>query len=186
MAPSTRLRSKPARRVNYAAPPTGRSGTRGNPILLEATLEPESLPVAEDVESAPRSRRKAVVRVKSGGVTKPKAGTKKAGKAATTSKKQERPAKLECSICATTKNTLRSFKIPEDAETCDHFKSVCGQCIQRLTKTKIADRQLAEAEVGCMFPACQETLDMGTLKIAISKSCFEEYVLPVRPNAHPR
>ena len=173
MAPSTRLRSKPERRVNYAAP-TGRSGARGNPIILEATPEPEPVPVSEGVDAAPRSRRKTVARVKSGGVTKPKTVTTKEANAATKLKKQERPAKLECSICATTKNTRRSFRIPGDAETCDHFKSVCGQCIQRLIKTKIADRQLAEAEVGCIFPACKQTLDIGILKIAISKSSFEE------------
>jgi hypothetical protein len=174
MAPSTRLRSKPAPRVDYAAPPTGRARTRGNPIVLEETPEPESVSGSEDIEPYPRSKRKAVARVKAGGVTKPKAGVEKAGKAATTPRKKEWPSKLECSICATTKNTLRSFKIPEDAETCDHFKSVCGPCIQKLIKTKIANRQLTEAEVGCMFPACKRTLDMGTLKIAVSKSSFEE------------
>src|SRR4051812_41416804 len=127
MAPSTRLRARLERRVNYAesAAPVG---TRANPVRLEDTPEPLSSP--EPTAPSRKATRKStaristarpkytsifgpfspdhdrVTRVRAGAVVKPTPERKATEKAAK-SKKKEPPAKRECSICATTKVTAR-------------------------------------------------------------------------------
>ncbi|KAF1947055.1 hypothetical protein EJ02DRAFT_172583 [Clathrospora elynae] len=191
MAPSTRLRSNAGTRVNYAPDPIGRLGTRGNSIPLEETSEPGPATAArktarksvtrinqqsaspEPTLPAQKTARKTVVRVKAGAVAKARAEPKRAVKAAPKPKKKERPTTLECFICATTKNTARSFKAPDDA--CEHFHAICNHCIQKMLKTKVAGRQLAEAGLACPFPNCDHALDYAALKTTINKPTFDDY-----------
>jgi hypothetical protein len=174
MAPSTRLRSKPERRVNYSdtTKPGPAVGSRGNPALLEETPRPTTS--VRKTSRKPAPPRKPVTRVKSGAVVKPKAESKAESKAAKRSpkpKRKARPAKQECSLCATTKSTSSSFKVPEDA--CEHFQGICGVCIQKMLKSKVAEHQFAEAELSCPFPDCEHALDYTALKGAVSKAAFE-------------
>jgi hypothetical protein len=187
MALSTRLRSKPELRVNYAAL-TSQTGSRGNPIVLEQSSVPEPTPTMASPSSpsrrptrkptsraAPKETPKTSARVKAGAVVKPKAEVKKkSGKVAPTSKKKERPVKIECIICAESKTTARSFKVPEDAETCDHFKTTCGPCIQKYLKAKVSDRKLDEQELLCGFLKCDGKMDIALLRAAVSKTAFVE------------
>jgi hypothetical protein len=172
MAPSTRLRSKPALRVNYADT-THRNpspvGSRDNPVQLEETPEP-TMPVLKTAHK-PATPHKHVTRVEAGAVVKPKKEPNIVKRSPRTRRKV-RPAKQECSICVTTKSTTSSFKVPEDA--CDHFQNICGACIQKMMKTKVAERQLAEAALFCPFPNCNHALDYTALKGAVSKPAFEE------------
>ena len=176
MAPSTRLRSRPERRVNYA--PAGRAGTRGNPILLEESPAPRAIAgrqseVPETTMPARKSTRNRVARVKAGAIVKPKVKSTKAVNAAPKPKKRkERPVRQECSICAATKSTLRSFKVPEDANACEHFETICNPCIQKMLRTKVTERQLNEAELACPFPKCDHVLDFTALKKTVSKAEF--------------
>jgi hypothetical protein len=170
MAPSTRLRSKPGRRVNHSdTTKPGPVGSRGNPVLLEETAGPTT-PVRK-TSRKPAAPRKPVTRVKSGAVVKPKAESK-AAKRSPKPRRKARPAKQECSICVTTKSTSSSFKVTEDA--CEHFQSICGLCIQKMLKSKVAERQFAETELSCPFPDCKHALDYTALKGAVSKAAFEE------------
>jgi hypothetical protein len=196
MAPSTRLRARPERRVNYAEA-SGPRGTRRNPIHIEESPEPEigsraaPIPVAparkrgrkpavrenargaspETPEASRKKTSKAVARVKAGAVVKPKAEPK-TRKKAPTPKKKERPTKQECSICANKKDTTRSFKAPDDA--CEHLHGICNLCVAKMLKTKVADRQLKQAELSCPVPECDHSLDYAGLQAIVSKAAFEE------------
>jgi hypothetical protein len=171
MAPSTRLRSKPALRVNYANSnhrnPTP-VGSRDNPVQLEETPEPTT-PVRKTASKLATTR-KPVTRVKSGAVVKPRKEPKTL-KRSPRPRRKVRPAKQECLICVTTKSTASSFKVPEDA--CDHFQSICGACVQKMLKTKVAERQLAEAALSCPLQNCNHALDYTALRGAVSKPAFE-------------
>jgi hypothetical protein len=99
---------------------------------------------------------------------------KKAEKVAPTPKKKERPVKIECIICAESKTAARSFKVPENAETCEHFKTTCAPCIQKYLKAKVLDRKLDEQELLCGFPKCDGKMDIALLRAAVSKTAFIE------------
>jgi outer membrane biosynthesis protein TonB len=176
MAPKTRLRSKPALHMDYvdmSDPDPALVGSRHNPVQLEDTPEPPT-PVRKTARKparTPVTPRKSVTRVKSGAVVKPKKEPKVVRRSPKP-KRKVRPAKQECSICVTTKSTASSFKVPEDA--CEHFQSICGLCIQRMLKTKVAERQLAEPGLPCPFPDCKHALDYTALKGAVTKAAFEE------------
>jgi len=185
MAPSTRLRANPARRVAYAEP-TGREGSRGNPIALEATPPPEPVvPPAPRERAArkPATRKPAgkqpaltVPRTRSGAVVKPKETPEKAVfKKEKKKKKKAPPAKRECSICASTKTVSTCFRLDGHEDACEHFKNTCGQCIQRMVSVKISQRQLGEADLACPVPGCAHVLDYTTLKHAFTnKALFAE------------
>lgn len=119
--------------------------------------------------------RKPAARVKDGAVVKPKAEPKKSVSAALKpkKKKKKRPAQQECSICAATKNTIRCFKVPEDANACKHFESICNACIHKMLRSKVAERQLTEVELACPFPKCDHVLDFTVLKNTVSKAEFD-------------
>ncbi|KAF1850949.1 uncharacterized protein K460DRAFT_302543 [Cucurbitaria berberidis CBS 394.84] len=171
MAPSTRLQSQPEMRVNYA-PTTSRTGTRGNPILLEEA-PPEAAarrPLGQIIQTA----RKSTTRVEAGGVAKPKAEPKKAVEVASKSKGREH-ARQECSICATTKTMARSFKVLKIEDACEHLQGICYACIQKMLKAKVVERQLTEAELACPFPDCDHVLDYMALKMTVTKAAFEQY-----------
>ncbi|KAI4691291.1 uncharacterized protein J4E84_003582 [Alternaria hordeiaustralica] len=205
MAPSTRLRARPDRRVNYAEP-SGPIGTRNNPVRIEETPEPEAgsrtspapttsgrkrgrkLPVRkktraispEAPEASLEKDSKAVARVKAGAVVKPKAEPK-TRKKLPIPKEKERPKKQECSICATIKDTSRSFKVPNDA--CEHLQTICNLCVAKMLKTKVADRQLKDAELSCPVHECDYSLDYAALQAIVSKAAFEDYDKAVTKHA---
>ncbi|KAL1793555.1 hypothetical protein ACET3X_008537 [Alternaria dauci] len=162
MVPSTRLRSMPERRINYAA--------RANGIHASA----------ESPDASPTTAPRRVARVKAGAVVKPKSGPKVREKAPAR-KKKERPAKRECSICATEKVPTRSFKAPDDA--CEHLRSICNMCVAKMLKTKVAERQLGEAELSCPFPKCGHLLDYPALTVIVSTAAFEDYDTAVTKHA---
>ncbi|CAO2649529.1 Nn.00g069140.m01.CDS01 [Neocucurbitaria sp. VM-36] len=178
MAPSTRLQSKPERRVDYSL--TTRAGTRSKPVLLEeppasdAIVRRES-EVPEPTSLATKPVGKSATRVKAGKVNKSKVVKKKPAKAAPKPKKQERPERQECSICATTKSTARSFKVYDSYSACEHFDGICNLCIRKLLQTKIAERQFTNPGLGCPFPKCDHALDFVALKKIMSKAAYEEY-----------
>jgi hypothetical protein len=151
MAPSTRLRSRPELRVNYAPTEQHDGHTKRKPAARKPA-------VVEEPRASTSSRRKTTVRVKSGGVVKPK--------------QSDRPKKTECSICATTKLTGRCFKAPVD--TCEHFINTCTLCITNMLRVKVAKRRLEEAELSCPFPDCNHALDYTTLKVIVNKAVFHE------------
>lgn len=122
-------------------------------------------------DASPIVAPKRVARVKAGAVVKPKTEPK-ALKKAPIPQKKERPTKRECSICATQKTTTRSFKAPRDA--CEHLQSICNLCVAKMLKTKVAERQLGEAELSCPFPECGHLLDYTALQAIVSKAAFEE------------
>ncbi|RMZ73251.1 RING finger [Pyrenophora seminiperda CCB06] len=185
MAPLTRLRATPGRRVNYdesSAP----SGTRANPVLIHDMPESTSSPAP--TQPAMRAGRRhgdrrhlamrppqqplfhrpepvpsRVTRVKDGAVIKPPS--------------KERPIKQECSICATAKVTTRNFKASDNS--CEHFKITCILCIQKLLKTKIAERELQKTELKCPFGNCAHELSYQALKTMLKKSEFDIYDLAV-------
>ncbi len=183
MAPSTRLRARPERRVNYYADtsdsePESGSRTPPEPIASAGTGGRKSTArqSAKDPSSyTPDASRKTVpepiVRVKAGAVVKPKAKPKVHRKAPTP-KKKERPTKQECSICATEKATARSFKVSDDA--CEHLQSICSQCIAKMLKTKVAERQLKEADMSCPMPKCDHLLDYPALQAVVTKAASTE------------
>ncbi|KAF2128575.1 hypothetical protein P153DRAFT_376696 [Dothidotthia symphoricarpi CBS 119687] len=176
MAPSTRLQARPDRRVSYAG-----NGARHNPIVIEDTSSPTtSTGSSEPRTPARRSARKPIVRVKAGAVVKTNAESKKATKVTSSpeekqSTKKERPVQTECLLCATTKNTARSFKVPVDENACKHLEETCNVCIQKILKMKIVDRQVNEAELACPFGNCNYKLDVPTLKSVVSKASFQEW-----------
>ncbi|KAG9196208.1 hypothetical protein G6011_01329 [Alternaria panax] len=183
MATSTRLRSKPERRINYA----DKSDSEFE-VDVQASPEPvvstrkrdrsSAAPVdgihasSKLLDASHKTTPKRVGRIKAGMVVKPKAGPK-VRKNAPTPQKKERPMKQECSICVTRKVTTRSFKAPDDV--CEHFQSICNLCIAKMLKTKVAERQLGEAELSCPFPKCDHLLDYAALQTIVSKAAFESY-----------
>ncbi|KAA8625723.1 IBR domain containing protein [Pyrenophora tritici-repentis] len=182
MAPSTRLRAMPSRRVDYAESSSAApSGTRANPILADDSPEPRSSPEPPRRVHRDRPRRPVVAprprsflgpftpvpppvlnrvpRVKAGAIVKPK--------------QKARPSKQECLLCAVTKGTSRCFKKSENV--CEHFQVICNQCIQKMLKTKVAQQQLEKAELICPFGNCGHELDFGALKTTLLKHVFEAY-----------
>lgn len=160
--------------------PTGRAGSAHNPILLGDSTPPQAPPT----RSAKTKQKQKVVSkaardaqgrfVASESAAKQKTDRSKVVKATPPPKKEKkpRPSMTECAICATTKSTKRSFKASDVEDTCDHFQSICDQCVQKLIKTKIAERQLADAHLPCMFPDCESVLGHSTLKKVMSKALF--------------
>ena len=182
MAPSTRLRSRPERRINYAdtseaeleagtqvpSQPVASTQKRGSKHALRVNnIHASSGSPDASLIVAP----KRAARIKAGAVVKPKTGPK-ARKKGPIPQKKERPSKQECSICATQKTTTRSFKAPRDA--CEHLQSICNLCVAKMLKTKVAERQLEEAELSCPFPECGHLLDYTALQAIVSKAAFEE------------
>jgi hypothetical protein len=43
-----------------------------------------------------------------------------------------------------------------------------------MLKTKVAERQLGEAELSCPFPECVHLLEYVALQAIVSKAAFEE------------
>jgi len=168
MAPSTRARKQPVRRVIHDHPTT-RAGTRNNPVVLEETPEP-----AQELDpppaSAHKAKRKPVARVKAAAVAKPKAPPK-------AQPKTKLPAaKRECSICATAKTVSHSFRLSAKPGVCEHFQDICSLCIQKMLKSKMADRTLAEHDLACPFPKCGQGLDTVMLKQACTnKALVDQY-----------
>jgi len=183
MAPSTRLQAMPGRRVNYAES-SAPSGTRASLLRINDTAELRSSPEHSQVHSpvSPETVRNAirpqqpslsdplrpvsnrVTRVKNGAVVKPAGKTPRP-------KKKARPTKQECSICAVTKLTTRNFKASDEA--CEHFQTICNLCIQKMLKTKVAERQLDKAELGCPFGNCEYKLGYPALKAMLNKPAFD-------------
>ncbi|KAF2823698.1 hypothetical protein CC86DRAFT_384256 [Ophiobolus disseminans] len=169
MAPSTRARKQPVRRVIHDPPPA--RGSRHNPFVLEETPEP-----VEEVQAPPASSRKPkrgpVPHIKAAAIFKPKAQAQ-----AKAQPKMKLPlTKRECSICATTKSVSHSFRLSAKSEVCKHFQDVCGLCIQKMLKTKIADRKLSEPDLACPLPKCDHGLDTVMLKQAcINKELVGQY-----------
>ncbi|EFQ86055.1 hypothetical protein CFE70_001739 [Pyrenophora teres f. teres 0-1] len=186
MAPSTRLRATPSRRVNYAESSSAApSGTHANPILVDDSPEHRSSPEPPRRIRNPSHRHPAVAsppqslfgpfplvpppipppvphpvpRVKVGAVVKPK--------------QKARPPRQECLLCAVSKGKSRCFKTPGNA--CEHFQAICNQCMQKMLKTKVAQRQLEKAELVCPFGNCGHELDFGALKSILQKNVFEAY-----------
>jgi hypothetical protein len=183
MAPFTRLREHPARRIDYRpGMATGRLGSARDPILIDNTPLPQEKP-----KRSAKTKQKAVSKPsrnnqgrfkKSEGPTNAKSSRSKVAKSAPPPKETKpRPDRTECTICATTKNTKRSFKASSLVDTCEHFESICDQCIQKQIKTRMAANQLTEAQLPCMFPQCEIVLDHSALKMVMSKGLFERYVL---------
>jgi hypothetical protein len=180
MAPSTRLREHPARRVDYRqGMATARIGSARDPILIEDTppsQEKSKRSAKTKQTSAFKPSRNNQGRFKkSEGPTNAKSSRSKVAKSALPPKETKpRPDRTECTICATTKNTKRNFKASSLADTCAHFESICNHCIQKQIKTKMAANQLTEAQLPCMFPQCEIVLDHSALKMVMSKGLFEE------------
>jgi hypothetical protein len=160
MAPSTRLRTQPARRVDY------NEGSRARPITLDDTPPPgPAVAPANPPAHTRKSARKPAARLKKGAVVKRKAAPKKVVKAAQP-KKLPAP-KRECSICVTEKSITNSFRLDQDEDACEHFKEICSQCIANMIASKVESRQLSEPGLACPYPDCQHMLDHARLKMAI-------------------
>ena len=183
MAPSTRLGARPERRVDYRhAMSTGRAGSARNPIVLGDTPPPPEAvtrPTKTKDKAATEPARDARGRfIKSEASAKPKPDRKKVVKVVKVApppkpKKQAQPEKTECIICATTKDTKRNFKASDVEGTCEHFQSVCDCCVQKQVKTKMAARQLTDANLPCMLPDCKAVLDHTALKTVMPKALFD-------------
>jgi hypothetical protein len=176
MAPSTRLRADPERRVLYSAP-AGQAGSRVNPIELEDTPPTEQVLAAKRRtarKSIGKQPSKTVPRARAGAVVKPKEPLKKT-KAAEKAKTEAPAAKRDCIICASTKNVAASFRLDGHEKACEHFESTCGLCVQKMVSISIAKRHLAEAELACPVSGCAHVLDYAALKIAFTnKALFAE------------
>jgi hypothetical protein len=178
MAPSTRLQREPARRIVYNAL-TGRVGSRGNSIPLDDTPPPETAPAPKERSALARKARgketpQPVTRARAGAIIKPKEPSKK-NKDVKEPKKRAPPVKRECNICASTKVVANSFKLEKHGNACEHFKSTCNLCIQRMVSVKIESRQLAEPELACPVPGCEHVVDYMGLKAAFTnKAAFAE------------
>ena len=183
MAPITRLREQPARRVDYRqGMATGRAGSARDPILIEDTPPPQGEPkrsAKAKQKAVPTSVRNSQGRfTKSQSPTNAKSSRSKVAKSAPPPKETKpRPNRTECTICATTKNTKRSFNASSLVDTCEHFESICDLCIQKQIKAKMAAHEFAEARLPCMFPQCEMMLELSALKKVMSRGLFEEYVL---------
>ena len=191
MAPSTRLQAMPGRRVNYAES-SAPSGTRTSLVHINDIAElrgssersqahspvsPEAVRIAirthriaairpqqSSLSDRLRTVSNRVTRVKNGAVVKP-------AKEIPRPRKKARPTKQECSICAVTKLTTRNFKASDEA--CEHFQAICNLCIQKMLKTKVAERQLDKAELGCPFGNCEHKLGYPALKAMLNKPAFD-------------
>lgn len=152
--------------------PTGRVGSRANPIALEDTPPPGPV-AAPKKRSAPARKARgketpqSLAHTRSGAVVKPKEPEKKA-KTVEKPKKRAPAVKRECSICASIKVVANSFRIEKHGNACEHFNSTCSMCIQRMISTKIESRQLSEPELACPVPDCDHVVDYAALKVAFT------------------
>ena len=177
MAPFTRLRSHPERRLHYTS--IARTVTDGILTHLKSPSVQDAAALRQSKEPEPRERtpsshEKLAHRVNSGAITKPSKQPKQVPKRASKLEKKERPAKQECSICAITKDTSRSFKATKETNACQHFATICSWCIHKMLKTKVAERQFSVAELTCPFPDCDQVLRFTTLKKIVNKAVFHE------------
>ncbi|KAH6622375.1 hypothetical protein C7974DRAFT_221016 [Boeremia exigua] len=173
MAPSTRLRAQPARRVDYGpVVPAVRPGSFHTPIILGDTPPPEEQ-LAPHPTAATKLARNAQGRFVSFNASpKPKPDRKKVTKSTS-------PPKKECLICATSKGTRRCFKTSALEGACEHFEAICNLCVQKQVKTKMSGRQLTDAHLPCMFPGCAAVLDHAMLKEVMTKALFETWDMAV-------
>lgn len=178
MVPSTRLQARKSRRVDYS------TGSRNDPIVIlpsparELEPEPEAVTTSTQATGRARYRTRAQVRGTNNTVATVGKTTKgtysKVTKTTAKTKKKEQPKKTECSICAETKSIPHSFKLVNDENACQHFKTICKLCISKLLNTKVSSRQLTEAELSCPFPDCDYFLELATIKRNISKAAFDK------------
>lgn len=137
-------------------------------------LAPESPPRKATSASNQKPACPSTTQVVASAIVKSKTAPKQNLEATSKSKKPVSSAEQECSICATTKSTKRSFNLSGDGDSCDHFKTICNRCIGKMFKTKATERQFAGYALVCPFPNCQHTLDTTALRHAVSKAIFEE------------
>ncbi|XPS76448.1 hypothetical protein M3J09_008500 [Ascochyta lentis] len=182
MADSDRLKTRHELYADHRRKVASRRlGSSRNPIVLEDTPPPQA-PATTSAKTKNKSGRKLTRDArgrftKAKAVTKPTSDRKKVAKvtAPRKPKKKARPEKTECLICATTKDTKRKFKAPDDGNTCEHFENVCNSCVQKQIKTKITARQLTDAHLPCMFPGCTTVLDHTALKKVMTTALFETW-----------
>ncbi|KAJ4358942.1 hypothetical protein N0V95_002648 [Ascochyta clinopodiicola] len=182
MAPSDRLGARPGRRiVDHGKASSGGVGSSRNPIFVEDTPLPQratAMTPRKGLHNPPKQARDARGRfIKSENAAEPRPDRKKVVKVTKPSKptKKVQPEKIECLICATTKDTTRNFGGSKNRKTCKHFENVCNSCVQKQIKTKISARQLNDAHLPCMFPGCTAVLDHAALKEVLTTALFKTW-----------
>jgi hypothetical protein len=171
MAPHTRLRAEPGRRVKYTTEGMKpKSGSAQNPIIINkgAPIGPLSATtparpyVSTKGRRAPAATRESTTK-ETNRITKTQ--PKKAAK-------KTMPTKV-CSLCASTKTVSRGFKILKSVQVCEHFPDICSSCVSTMIKVKVTDRKLDEGVLKCPFPDCECVLDLKAVKQIITPAGFK-------------
>ncbi|KAF2109641.1 hypothetical protein BDV96DRAFT_669153 [Lophiotrema nucula] len=107
-----------------------------------------------------------------GGIVKQTA--KESTSKAAAPKQNKRAEKRECLICADSK-TSRGYQPPKDGEICEHFRSICRACVQKLVKSKITDDNLGEGVLQCPFGDCGHEVAFSTVGQMVTTGTFENW-----------
>ncbi|KAF2642964.1 hypothetical protein P280DRAFT_394527 [Massarina eburnea CBS 473.64] len=174
MAPTTRLRAEPGRRVMYAPGAVDReSGTAHDPIFVADESPPPTVAAQNPYNTVRHAAapirnptRITILKLKPRKV-EPK---KDAGETKAAAKPKTRK---ECAICATEKMASRSFKVPKEAYVCQHLQDTCTNCVGRMVKAMVTDRKLTEAVLACPFDFCECVLDVGAIMQIITPAAFK-------------
>jgi hypothetical protein len=177
MAPTTRLREQPDRRVEYgetARSNQAQTGDWNDPIVIA-----DRSPTPPTTPRSQRFPRTSLTRAPF-----PKAGkrplpdvlnrqTKQDGSIVKTPtpKKRARAEQVwkECMICAHTKTEKRSFTKLETG-SCEHLKEICNRCVGGMIKAKISERKLNDAVLACPIPSCKFTLEHSAVQKILSRA----------------
>lgn len=164
MAPHTRLRKDPGRRIDYRRLTQARVGSQRNPVVVPDSPPPPTLRKTRAKHPASGSSRTHNGRIS-------KLRPAKLTKAARVSPRP--PARKDCAICADTK-LVKYFKKPAKVKVCEHFVNICSPCVGNMLKSKVTNRQLNDATLACPFPQCGHELAFETVKVMACKTLFEE------------
>ena len=160
MVPTTRLRERPSLRVNYRAPQN--RGTREHPFVItneRSSANPFTIPDTPKIKLTARSSGPLT---RSAGITKVKAPVKAL----------ELKQKLDCDICAHSRS-YKLFSKEKGLNLCEHMKTVCMYCVEKLVKGLVDDKKLGEARLSCLDPNCEHALSFEDLKLIVRKDAFE-------------
>ena len=160
MAPTTRLCDKPSLRVNYRA--SHNRGTREHPFIIADEGPRANWFKIPDSPKLKLTARSSGSLTRSAGIIKVKAPVK------TLELKQ----KLDCDICAHSRS-YKLFSKGKGLKLCQHMKTVCMYCVEKLVEGLVDDKKLGEARLECLDPSCEHALSFEDLKAIVRKDAFE-------------
>lgn len=91
---------------------------------------------------------------------------------ATSKRRKTQPARYHCQSCMTDR-VASQFPEYNPTEQCSHLINTCTACLKKWVEAQI-DAKAFDPRIRC--PECEEKMDGGDVRLALSKKAFARYV----------